>query len=475
MSVTNKGTAIRLSQCMIVKNEEKNIERALTWAKDIAFEQIVVDTGSTDRTVEIATHMGAKLFHFKWIDDFSAAKNYAIDQATGDWIAFLDADEYISPEQVKLIIPVIKKTIKIYAGKAVALSSKWAQMDDNGNIGSVNRQERIFLNHPDIRYERPIHETLKIPSSTFPVKENDIVINHIGYSNSAHAETMKLERNIALLKKALESNPEDIKSKFYLAESFLGTGNIEGAIPLYREVLNETVREKRVYRWFRIRAFYYLTLSLNNIKAFAEAYALAEQAYHEFPDHVNFCCLYGTAMYSREQFKNALAAFEKAEKLIINGKTEDHLLGNVDSLYAYLAQTYIKLNDYSEAFRCAVIYLQSHKQHEDMLKLCIHILRSQESPENAISFLAKIYDYTITLISFRGSQISFRGQRTSFCGLPVFFVFYEKFRIYICCMIIHINSEKCKRKSFLIFYNFIQLLWKQKLRLDTKPVQKPDK
>ncbi len=69
---------VRLSQCMIVKNEEKNIERALSWGKDIMYEQIVVDTGSTDRTVEIAKGMGAKVYHFEWIDDFAAAKNYAI-------------------------------------------------------------------------------------------------------------------------------------------------------------------------------------------------------------------------------------------------------------------------------------------------------------------------------------------------------------------------------------------------------------
>ena len=74
---------VRLSQCMIVKNEETNIERALSWGKDIVYEQIVVDTGSTDRTVELARAMGAKVYDFEWIDDFAAAKNYAISKASG--------------------------------------------------------------------------------------------------------------------------------------------------------------------------------------------------------------------------------------------------------------------------------------------------------------------------------------------------------------------------------------------------------
>ena len=75
---------VRLSQCMIVKNEEKNIRQALSWAKEIAFEQIVVDTGSTDRTAKIAEELGASVYHFRWIDDFAAAKNYAISQAKGE-------------------------------------------------------------------------------------------------------------------------------------------------------------------------------------------------------------------------------------------------------------------------------------------------------------------------------------------------------------------------------------------------------
>ncbi len=77
---------------MIVKNEEQNIARALSWGKGIVWEQIVVDTGSTDRTVEIARQMSARVYHFSWIDDFSAAKNYAISKASGEWIAFLDAE-----------------------------------------------------------------------------------------------------------------------------------------------------------------------------------------------------------------------------------------------------------------------------------------------------------------------------------------------------------------------------------------------
>ena len=83
---------MRVSQCMIVKNEEANIERALSWGKGFVWEQIVVDTGSTDQTVDIAKSMGACVYDLEWADDFAAARNFAMSLAKGDWIALLDAE-----------------------------------------------------------------------------------------------------------------------------------------------------------------------------------------------------------------------------------------------------------------------------------------------------------------------------------------------------------------------------------------------
>ena len=102
-----KIKSLKVSQCMIVKNEEKNIRQALSWGKEMMWEQIVVDTGSSDRTAAIAEELGAKVFTYEWTDNFAAAKNYAISQAQGDWIALLDADEYITKEDVRKIQKVL--------------------------------------------------------------------------------------------------------------------------------------------------------------------------------------------------------------------------------------------------------------------------------------------------------------------------------------------------------------------------------
>ena len=153
----NKRQA-RISQCMIVKNEERNIEKALSWGKSIMWEQIVVDTGSTDHTVELAAKLGAKVVHFQWIDDFAAAKNFAIDQARGEWIAFLDADEYMEPGDAKKMGEVLER---LTHDAIDAVSTGWQQINDKGEIFLSGTQIRFFRNRPDIRYRRKIQEQLE--------------------------------------------------------------------------------------------------------------------------------------------------------------------------------------------------------------------------------------------------------------------------------------------------------------------------
>ena len=103
---------MKLSACVITKNEEENIGTWLTSMKKIADEMIVVDTGSTDRTVEMAKEAGARVFHHAWQNDFAAAKNCALEKAKGDWILFLDADEYFSPQTIAKVRPLLLEVEK---------------------------------------------------------------------------------------------------------------------------------------------------------------------------------------------------------------------------------------------------------------------------------------------------------------------------------------------------------------------------
>ena len=130
----------RISQCMIVKNEEKNIERALSWGKGIVSEQIVVDTGSTDRTVELAKQMGARVYHFEWIDDFAAAKNYAISKARYEWIALLDADEYFLENDARKLLAYIQE---LQDTDYDIILSSWVHLDNAGGCISFTVRDSL--------------------------------------------------------------------------------------------------------------------------------------------------------------------------------------------------------------------------------------------------------------------------------------------------------------------------------------------
>ena len=174
----------KISQCMIVKNEEANIERALSWGKGVVSEQIVVDTGSTDRTVEIAERMGAKIYHFEWIDDFAAAKNFAISKAKYEWIALLDADEYFLEEDAKKLLFYVRQ---LQNKDYDAILSSWVHLNNENQVMAVGTQSRVFRNRPGLRYVGRVHETIMaVDGSNFKFVDgvNELAIYHLGYGKS---------------------------------------------------------------------------------------------------------------------------------------------------------------------------------------------------------------------------------------------------------------------------------------------------
>ena len=116
----------QISLCMIAKNEQANLKKCLNSVKDLVDEIIIVDTGSTDKTKEIAKKFGAKIVDFKWKDDFSAARNECLKHATKDWILVLDADEAIDENGSKEIKELIKKEYDAYLLPQINYSSSRA-------------------------------------------------------------------------------------------------------------------------------------------------------------------------------------------------------------------------------------------------------------------------------------------------------------------------------------------------------------
>lgn len=241
---SQKRPIIRLSQCMIVKNEEANIRQALSWGKEIVCEQIVVDTGSSDRTAELARGMGAKVFSYPWKGDFSAAKNYAIEQAKGNWIAFLDADEWMVPEETKKLMQLLSG---IHHQRQVdTVRTKIAHLEEDGSVINVSSQDRFFRKIPELRYRNRIHEELcredgKVLLQYWDAQEL-LTILHSGYAGVERRKG-KGRRNRQLLEAEIQQNPHDAMCWTYLGDACKSTGDNKRAESCYRRVLEDPEME----------------------------------------------------------------------------------------------------------------------------------------------------------------------------------------------------------------------------------------
>lgn len=186
---------------MIVKNEEKHLEGCLKSVAGIADEIVVVDTGSTDRTIEIAKNYGASVFHFNWINDFSAARNFSLSKSNGDWILYLDADERLMPESGNELLSIIKSPGRVgYNCIVKSLDS------ENGRDNQMT-YIRLFKNSGEIRFTGSVHEQI-LPSllnNNYKILDSSILIEHIGYNISIEGKRDKALRNLELLIKEYEN------------------------------------------------------------------------------------------------------------------------------------------------------------------------------------------------------------------------------------------------------------------------------
>lgn len=212
----------RISLCMIVRDEERVIRDCLTSAMPYFYETIVVDTGSTDHTREIAEECGAKVFDFPWQDSFSAARNESIRHATGDWIMWMDADDTLPMSSGAAILQAVLSAPAQIHGFVVPVQF----VDDGTNSGTRVDHVKLFRRLPGVEFSLRIHEQI-LPSLTQhggQIARCEAVVMHSGYDTSEEGQKKKRERDSKLLKLDLEENPDHPFVLFNLGmtEHFLG-------------------------------------------------------------------------------------------------------------------------------------------------------------------------------------------------------------------------------------------------------------
>jgi tetratricopeptide (TPR) repeat protein len=268
----------RVSLCLIVKNEEGNLPACLESAADLVDEVVVVDTGSTDRTREVAARFGARVFDFPWVDDFAAARNEAVRHAIGDWIFWLDADDRLDEEnrgRLRLLLAGLKDEDVAYVMKCACL---------NGPAGNVSLIDhvRLFRNRPGARWQNRVHEQIRgsLDQLHYAIRQADVEILHVGYQDP-RVQKGKCGRNLRLLLKEDAEHPHDPYTQFNIGWAYQGLDRLAEAQTYYRRSLALLGTERPYYA----RKLYgMLTRVCRQLGQTADAMTVCQEGRSLYPD-----------------------------------------------------------------------------------------------------------------------------------------------------------------------------------------------
>ncbi|WP_368901574.1 glycosyltransferase [Oceanobacillus oncorhynchi] len=300
---------IKVSLCMIVKNEEEVLRQCLDSVNNLCEEIIIVDTGSTDKTKEIAREYTDKVIDFKWIDDFSAARNFAFKQAASPYILWLDADDVLQEaEQIKF------KKLKEELDESVDAVSMLYHIafDEFGNPTFSYRRNRLVKRERNFKWIGPVHEYLEVYGN---IISSDIAVTH-RKTDKSDANTVN-GRNLKIYEKRLERgeafSPRDL---FYYANELKDHGLYQKSVIYYREFLatKKGWVEDEIRACINMAACYRM---LGNAEKEIEALVLSIT--YDVP-RPEVSCRIGDLYKGRNLFRKAIIWY----RLAIEVDTDDH-------------------------------------------------------------------------------------------------------------------------------------------------------
>ena len=350
-----------ISLCMIVKNEEKNIGKCLASVAGLFDEINIVDTGSTDKTIEIVKEFTDRIFHFDWIDDFAAARNFSFSKATQEYIMWLDADDTMDTDSFNKFLE-FKKSFQSCDADCICMPYI-IDTDDSGKPTLITQRERIVKNSKAFKWERPIHEQLKGATKIIFI---DSAVTHTKKENDGF-----VGRNMAILEKIINSDKCTPLDNYYYGILLNGTDQHEKAV----EHLNLFINNNKDKAFTGIDAFIAIYNSYISLGDHENAYKVLALNEEVNKDKAEYYCLLGFfIMNYLEDYEKAQSIFKRA--LNCNGKESDmkNCIQKYEEYYyfkpwKYLGQCYIKQKDYKNARDAYVQALKYDENNEEMQNL----------------------------------------------------------------------------------------------------------
>ncbi len=378
-----------LSLCMIVRNEEDNLARCLESVRGVADEIIVVDTGSTDRTVEIAHAHGARVFRFDWTGDFAAARNFSLEQARGEWIMYLDADEELVAEDTPRVRPLLARPgVDGYLMRCVNFLG-----EDPDAAAVVHPQFRLFRNRPEYRFQGEIHEQILsvVTAAGGRVEVAPVRIYHYGYQRRACHANEKPRRNIEIIEERLRRDPDDSFMRFSLGMEYMRLGEFERALAEYQRSFAGRGKDDG-YAPMLVRN---ICVCLFQLRRYDDLVRVADEALQVYPDYTDLVYLKGLARFEQQRYSEAAEAFRRCLEMGDAGHPYMAEVG-LGGLRAWLAlgQVYERLGDEHNAVRAYTRALREDHRSALPIHYLGTLLLQREQPEAVAAFFDRHADQT---------------------------------------------------------------------------------
>lgn len=308
---------MKLSICMMVKDEEKYLSTCLNSIqgilKKVNSELIIVDTGSKDKTIEIAKSFTNKVYFHKWENNFSEMRNVTIKYAKGEWILILDADEELIDEGD--LVNFIKSNESNKYNTATFIEENVMSKINDDYMKSSFTTLRLFRNDGSFKYTGAVHNT---PIYKYPIKNLTAKLLHYGYiKEDKELGEKKFKRTSEILKSEIEKGPDNIYYLFQLAVTYQSHEEnktaLEYAIKAYNLLTSKNEnREKHIYLYFRLASLYYINGFYNEAKNICNEGLKLEN------EHIDLYYLSGKADFQLNNFSDAIVNFKKYFSLINN-------------------------------------------------------------------------------------------------------------------------------------------------------------